>query len=180
MELVTVARPYARAAFACAEQAARADWAAHLAQLAELIMMPAVACLLDNPRYPRRQVAEVLLDLLHRQSSRRLSTECSNLIFLLAARGRLRLLPEIATLFARYLARSEQRIDVEVISAGPVDDAQQAALRVALERRSGKKVQLNCRLQPSLLGGAIIRADGMLIDGSLRNRLQQLATALHA
>ena len=180
MELTTVARPYARAAFACAGRKTRAEWAARLAQLAEIIGMPEVAGLLDNPRYPRRQVAEVLLELLDRRGGARPSAERDNLVYLLAERGRLRLLPEIAALFARYVAKSERRIDVEAVSAQALDDAQQAALRAAFERRTGKKVRIHCRVDPSLLGGAIVRADGMVIDGSLRHRLRQLAATLNA
>lgn len=178
MELITAARPYARAAFACAELEARRDWAMQLKRLSEAVAMPALACLIDDPRYSRAQVGEVLIELLRRHDGGRVSAECTNLIRLLAERGRLRLLPEIAVLFARYWAQSEQRIEAEALSAQALDDAEQAALQVALERRSGKKVRLSCKVDPSLLGGAVIRAEGMVIDGSLRNRLQQLAAAL--
>ena len=126
------------------------------------------------------RVGEVFLDLLRLHNDRPLSEECGNFIRLLAERGRLRLAPEIAVLFARYWARSERRIEAEAVSAMALDEAQQAALRVALERRTGKKVRLDCRVDASLLGGAIIRADGMVIDGSLRNRLRQLAASLGA
>ena len=178
MELLTAARPYARAAFACARREEREDWAMQLTQLAELIAMPELKHLVDDPRYSRMQIGELLIELLRLHNSRQLSAECINFIRLLAERGRLGLLPDIAVLFARYWARSEQRVEAEVVSAMVLDESQQVALQLALERRTGKKVQLDCRVDSSLLGGAVVRADGMVIDGSLRNRLQQLSAVL--
>jgi len=69
---------------------------------------------------------------------------------------------------------------VTVTSAAPLDEAQQGSLTAALERRLGRTVRLQCATDPTLIGGAVLRAGDLVIDGSLRARLERIAYDLTA
>ncbi len=98
----------------------------------------------------------------------------------LADNRRLALLPEISALFDRLKDEAEGVVDVTVTSAAPLDDAQQGKLAAALERRLGRSVRLHCATDPALIGGAVLRAGDLVIDGSLRGRLERIAHELAA
>ena len=130
--------------------------------------------LLDDPRRPPRKQAELLLDLCGEPEAQ----ELRNLLMMLADNGRLGVLPEIAAAYETLRAEAEGRIEVEVRSAEPISDAMRASLKSALERRLQRAVELENVIDPSLIGGAIIRAGDLVIDGSVHGRLQGLASAL--
>jgi len=95
-----------------------------------------------------------------------------------ADNGRLALLPEIAQLYAAQRAEAERKVQAEVVSAFPLDDAQRQALVEALKRRLGREVSLDVRVDESLIGGAIVRAGDLVIDGSVTGQLERLAHTL--
>jgi F-type H+-transporting ATPase subunit delta len=101
-----------------------------------------------------------------------------NFLQLLAENDRLTALPEIAVQFEALKAQSENKVKVKLISATPVDEKLTAQVTKALTQRFGRAVELTLEVDASLLGGAIIRADDMVIDGSVRTRLQRLAESL--
>ena len=88
------------------------------------------------------------------------------------------MLPEIAALYEHYRADAEGSIDAEVISASETSEEQLTKIAVALKARIGKEVRLTSKIDPTLIGGAIIRAGDMVIDGSLSGRLKKLSTTL--
>jgi F-type H+-transporting ATPase subunit delta len=96
----------------------------------------------------------------------------------LAQNRRLGYLPEIAAQFEVLRAEVEGVIDVEVIAAREIAPAQQKRLTAALEKRLGREVRMQVRLDESLVGGAIVRAGDLVIDGSLKGRLARLGSAL--
>jgi F-type H+-transporting ATPase subunit delta len=69
-------------------------------------------------------------------------------------------------------------VDVQVTSAAPIDESQQQRLAAALIKRLGREVRLQVSIDPDLIGGAIVRAGDTVIDGSLRGRLNKLASGL--
>jgi F-type H+-transporting ATPase subunit delta len=101
-----------------------------------------------------------------------------NFIAILAENHRLLLLPEILVQFEALRAVVENTIDVDVVSAVALDQAQTAKLTDALTRRFKRKVLMKNSVDAMLLGGAIVRAGDMVIDGSLKGRLERLATEL--
>jgi F-type H+-transporting ATPase subunit delta len=101
-----------------------------------------------------------------------------NLLNLLAENDRLLALPEIAAQFDRFKAQAESKVKATLITASAVDKAQAAQVAQALERKLGRKVELELKVDASLVGGAIIRAEDMVIDGSVRSRLKRLADTL--
>ncbi len=174
-ELITAARPYARAAFEVArEDNATARWSQTLAVLAEVVSDPAAGQLITDPRRSTAQVADFITETL----GDALDLHGRNFVHLLAANRRLMLARDIAALFGQYLADAEHSTAAEIISAQPLSDAQRNALCRAIERHTGRKVVATCRTDETLLGGAVIRIGDFVVDGSLRTRLEQLSQTL--
>jgi F-type H+-transporting ATPase subunit delta len=171
----TVARPYAKAAFEDARDNGRlADWSAGLATAAEIVRDPEVQPLLDDPRVAPAQLAQLLMDV----AGPKLGDSGRNFVATLAQNRRLGYLPQIAELFEQLKDEAQGVADVTVTSAAPLDEAQRRELSEALARRLARKVRLHCQTDAALIGGAVLRSGDMVIDGSLRARLERLAYEL--
>jgi F-type H+-transporting ATPase subunit delta len=174
-ERATIARPYARAAFAHAQAAkALANWSKLLDAAAQAAADPRVARLIGNPRV----TGEELVDLLGGLSKQAGGEDGRNFLRALAENHRLALLPQIAAQFEALRAEVEGVMDVEVVAAREIAQPQQRKLEAALAKRLGREVRMHTRIDESLLGGAIVRAGDLVIDGSLKGRLERLGTAL--
>jgi F-type H+-transporting ATPase subunit delta len=175
-QLMTLARPYARAAFETAVQdRALPRWSAMLHLLAALVGEASVARQLHDPSRNTGAQAQMLLDLCGSE----LDTKGQNFVLVLAANKRLLLLAEISALFEALKAEHEKSIDVEVKSAFAMDDAATAKLAAALKQRLQREVKLNTSVDKSLIGGLVVRAGDLVIDGSVRGRLNKLAESLN-
>ncbi|MGQ0833783.1 MAG: F0F1 ATP synthase subunit delta [Gammaproteobacteria bacterium] len=173
----TIARPYARAAFAEARQVNRLrEWNEGLAFAAQVIADPRVEKLLGSPHITPAELAKLVTDI----AGRRLDERGRNFVCTLAENRRLGYLPEIARLFAELKDAAEGVVDVTVVSAAPLDAEQRKALGGALARKLKRQVRLHAELDPSLLGGAVVRAGDLVIDGCVRARLDRMAHALAA
>jgi len=171
----TIARPYAKAAFEEARDRKRlGPWSDVLRTAAAVIGDPRVAALLGNPRVTPGELATLVIEVAGAQ----LDEEGRNFVRTLADYRRLALLPEISALFDELKAEAEGVVDVTVTSAAPLDDSQRGNLTAALEKRLGRSVRLQCATDPALIGGAVLRAGDLVIDGSLRGRLERIAYAL--
>lgn len=174
-EKITVARPYAEAVFGLArEHDAYAGWSDLLAVAARVASDPAFSRLLGNPAMERQQLADILIELCGDQADQ----SGRNFIRLLADNDRLAYLPEISMKYEQLRAEAEKIVDVEVTSAVALDEPQQQKIAAAMRERLGSNVRLHCEIDQSLLGGAVVRAGDLVIDGSLRGRLDRLAGAL--
>lgn len=171
---LTLARPYARAAFELAkgEQAA-ASWSARLAFAAAVAAQGEVQALLGSPKL---QAADRIGLFLPPDESA--DSSFARFLSLLDDNRRLPLLGEIASLFEGLRADDERSLRVRVRSALPIDPAQQQQLVGALARRFDRAVTLDVALDPELIGGAIVEAGDVVIDGSLRGRLKRLRAEL--
>lgn len=174
MEPITLARPYARAAFELAqERHALGEWAGKLAFAAQVAAEPQVMALLGDPRLAAQNQASLFLP-----QNEPADSPFAHFIGVLAENGRLRALPEIAALFEQYKREAERVLKVRVRSAAPIDAEEVARLREALKRRFKREIDMEQALDPSILGGAVIDAGEMVIDGSARGRLTRLEAAL--
>ena len=174
-EKVTIARPYAKAVFVLAcEREQLAQWSEFLGNAAGAVSDRRVADLLNSPRVTRAELADLIIELCAGQADEL----AGNFIRVLAQYRRLNVLPEIVTLFEALRAEYENSVDVSLISALPVIQAQQDKIAAALRKRLGRDVRLHCEIDESLIGGAVIRAGDLVIDGSLSGRLARLATEL--
>jgi len=176
-ELSTLARPYARAAFEYAKACgALPQWSQQLATCAAVSADQRVASLLGSPASTSEQQAQTLNGLCGDDTS----AELKNFVRILAANKRLSLLPHIRAQFEELKAAQEMRVDVEVISAFDLDDATAARLADALGKKLEREVKVSTSTDSDLLGGVLIRAGDLVIDGSVRGRLNKLAEAMNS
>ncbi|MFY9178970.1 MAG: F0F1 ATP synthase subunit delta [Venatoribacter sp.] len=174
-ELTTLARPYAKAVFAQAQESKALDaWSSDLNLLALCVAEEKVAEFLQYPALTAAQQAQTLIDVC----GDKLNAAAKNLITVLAENKRLLLLPEISALFEEMKAQLENVVDVVVTSAQPLSDAQAEKLAQALKAKLQRDVRMTSEVDESLIGGAIIRAGDLVINGSLTGKLSKLAEAM--
>ena len=106
------------------------------------------------------------------------STEVRRFVLLLLDRGRLAQLPRIAKDYERLTDERLGQVRGRVVSATPLEPAALDQIRLALENRMGKKVLLESSIDPEILGGVIAQVGDLVLDGSLRNRLDNLSRKL--
>lgn len=174
--MATFARPYALAAFETALQHdALPAWEAMLTNARMIVQHESVMRLLNSPEVKSTELAALFCDVL---SSSIFSPEMNHFIRLLAENKRLPVLPDITELFIAYRMEHEKMIQVKLISAVPVTSAQQQDIIQKLTKRLQKRVLLTTEVDASLLGGAIIKANDRVIDGSVRGKLNRLLESL--
>jgi F-type H+-transporting ATPase subunit delta len=174
-ERATIARPYAKAAFEYAREAKTfAEWSRGLEVAAEIVADPRVSVLSTSPSLTAADLAGLVTDV----GGANFNGGMQNFVRVLAENHRLLLLPEIAAQYEELRAAVENTVDVEVTSAVALDAAQSANLERALTVRLKRQVRMRNSVDSSLLGGAIVRAGDLVIDGSLKGRLERLATEL--
>ncbi len=175
-EAITVARPYALAAFDEARKNNELkSWSDVLQSAVNAVENVQVRALITSPRVARSQLQGLMLSLC---GGDKLSKSTANFIKLLVEAQRLILLPEIAAIFEVMRAEAEKSVDVVVTSAFDLNDTQKQKITAAMKKRLGREIRLNCETDQKLLGGIVIRAGDKVIDGSARTHLSELANAL--
>jgi len=175
-ELSTLARPYAKAAFEYANEKGAVDqWAGMLSLLAGLSDFDAVAELISAPDQTPAEKAEKLIAIC----GDALNEQGANFLRNLADNRRLPLLPEIHVQFNVFQAEQEKTLDVDVVAARAMDQAQQDRLAAALQQRLQRTINIKVSVDTTLIGGAVIRAGDTIIDGSVSGRLARLAEAIN-
>ena len=174
-QISTIARPYAKAVFAIAQGARDFDgWQRQLELLAGFAADPALRKAIGDPKLAGADLGRVLVEA----AGDKLTGQGRNLVLLLAERKRLAVMPELLAQFVALRRDEEKVVEVELVTAVPADSATQQRFAKALETRLGRSVQLHNRTDAALIGGALVRAGDMVIDGSVRGRLAQLAVEL--
>lgn len=169
---LTLARPYARAAFALAHEAGElAAWSAQLGTAAQLAADERVRAILGNPGVRAEVQAQMVAVPEQSETFGRFLAE-------VGSHRRLSLLPEILALFERLRADAERVVRATITSAQPLDAAAQAKLVEGLKRRFGREVEVTTRVDEALIGGAIIDTGDTVIDGSVRTKLARLGATL--
>jgi F-type H+-transporting ATPase subunit delta len=174
-ERATIARPYARAAFAYArEQGRLAEWSGWLAIARDVVLSEEFQKLERSPGVTSHQLEELVAGIC----GAGIDEPGRAFLRLLNENGRLDLLPEITVRFKELEAEDQNVADVEVTSATTLDTRQQERLAGALRTRLRRDVRLHCSVDPALVGGAVVRSGDLLIDGSLKGKLERLETEL--
>jgi len=171
-QALTLARPYARAAFATArDEGAFAPWSDALAFSAAVAADPRVSVLLANPELGRDDAVALL-------APEQSGETFARFLSVLAEAHRLPLLPEIAGMFGQLRAEAERVVKATVTSANDLSPAELDAIKAALRKRFNREVEVTTAVDASLIGGAVIDAGDVVIDGSLKGKLARLQTAL--
>lgn len=207
-ELITLARPYAKAAFDYAkEQSTINQWEDFLLLAEQVVKDEAFLPVLQNPAIAAEKKARLLLDIcaptqspspmkqmldsvslpegaylkgLIQQVQSDEKSPFYNFVQQLALHDRLGLLPEIATIFERLKSTELKQVDAYVVSAYPLTDDERSQLLQSLQDREQAAVVLHESVDESLLGGATIKVGDKFTDGSVRGKLTQLKTQLGA
>ena len=174
-ELTTLARPYAKAAFEYARTGKSLDaWSSSLAVVAGVIQQPVVEENLDSPTKTSEQKAALVIELCGEE----IDAKVKNFVAVMADNKRLGLLVEVQQLFEDFKSQQEKFSDIKVSSAFKLDSAVEKILADKLRKALDSEVALSTSIDKSLIGGVIIRAGDMVIDGSVRGRLAKLSETI--
>ncbi|MEY8200522.1 MAG: F0F1 ATP synthase subunit delta [Colwellia sp.] len=175
-ELTTVARPYAKAAFDFAVEAKAMDsWLSQLTFAAEVAQDKTIKGYISGGASVE-QAQTIFLNVCAEQ----VDSQGQNLLKVMAKNERLLVLPQVLEQFVALKAEFDQEVFVDVTSAVEVTAEQKTTLSAALEKRLARKVKLNCFVDASIVSGLIIKAGDMVIDGSVKGKLNRLATTLQS
>ncbi|HET6604103.1 MAG TPA: F0F1 ATP synthase subunit delta [Xanthomonadaceae bacterium] len=170
---MTLARPYARAAFAVARQGGRLPaWSALLGFSAMAASQPQAMRLITHPKMSDAEVVALIAP------PGEVDPNFREFLAVLARNQRMTLLPEIAAMFDALRAEEERVVKAMVTSAAPMDQGELESIRTALSRRFGREVELQTAVDPDLIGGAVIDTGEMVIDGSIRGKLRRMEGAI--
>jgi F-type H+-transporting ATPase subunit delta len=182
-DIGTIARPYARAAFEVAQAGRQlAAWSEALGAAAAVLGDAQARRYLARPDVDdasRVAFVEAICTAAGAEEIWR-SRHGQNLLAVLAKNGRLEALPAIAAQFEALKAAAENTVRVTLTAATGVDSGLAAKVSTSLERKLGRKVELAVAVDATLIGGAVIRADDSVIDGSIKSSLRRLAEKLTA
>lgn len=174
-ESITLARPYAKAAFATAMQAnALPHWSRMLGLAAAVASDAKVRSKITTPTLDANEVAQSLIDLCGEE----LDQGCQNFIRLLAKNKRLVLLSQISQLYEVLKANQEKSVDVEITTAYEISADVSKKLAQALKARLQRDIKMVTLVNQSLIGGVVIRAGDTVIDSSVRGKLSKLAESM--
>ena len=174
-QLSNIARPYAQAVFELAQDSADlGSWSDQLQLLNEIASHPQMETVLSDPRIGREATLQLVLDI----GGDALNEQARNLVRILAQYRRLSVVPAIAAQYESLRAEAEGVIEAEIESARPMSREHEQIVAEALQNRLGRKIRLRSIVNEELIGGAVIRAGDWVIDGSVRARLNKLASAL--
>jgi len=178
----TVARPYAQAVFEIANESGNLEpWSESLAIAGQLLGDRPLIEYLGNPGFSDEQRLDFLSGLFQKAGAKLLAggdDKGTNFVKLLLENRRVAVLPEISEHFEAMKAKVENSVDAVVTSASQLSKKQVDEIAAALTGRLGCDVNVATEIDENLIGGAVIRAGDVVIDGSLRARLEGLATAL--
>ena len=175
----SAARPYARAVFELAsEQKKLQEWQDNLMVAAAVALNDDMQAVFEQPAMLGGQKADIFLAVMS-SSGAKPDEHFSNLVKLLAEKGRLGALPTIATTYEELKQQAEGQVEVQVRSAQPLTAEQEQKIADSLTKKLGKSVSISAEVDESLIAGAVISAGDMVIDGSAKGRMEKLAIALN-
>ena len=180
-DTTTIARPYAKAIFNHALAAKQlAAWSIILHELAEVVLNSHAKHFICNPASTTELQVQLLLVVCVKTHPTCDVKVLENLVHLLAENKRLLVLPDIYAQYQALRAEQEKTLTASVSSFRELTTTQQQQLIDSLSKRLQRQVTLEVSIDKSLLGGAVIRAGDLVIDGSVRGKLNKLSTNLAA
>ena len=178
-DMTTIARPYAKAIFDHAQNKSQLSlWSSILHVLAETVHDDLAMAFISNPSVNGEDQTSLLMSVCQSEAFKGEQQAIASFLNLLADNKRLLTLPDIYVQFHALRESEEKNISVQVYSFSPLSDKQKQHLIKALSERLNKTISIDESVDKSLLGGAIIQAGDLVIDGSVRGKLNQLSTRL--
>ncbi len=164
------ARRHAQAVFQIAlEKKELEKWQADLEIIANVLKDSQLIALLENPKLRFSEKKKVLQNILAG-----ISPLAMNLIYLLTAKNRLRIVADLVIEYRRLINAYYGRETAEVVTAITLSDEEKEILRERLATITGKELVLTTQVAPDVMGGLVAKVGDKLIDGSVRTRLQEL------
>ena len=174
-EKSTIARPYAQAVFDIANESGDLKKWSDILQLVAAVTSDALMQdMIGNPSIEREKIIEIIFGVC----ADNLDDTAKNFIRVLADNGRLNVVDEIAQRYEEHRAEAEKTVEAEVTSSFSLSEKQIKQVTDALKKRLGREVNLVTKIDETIIGGAIIRAGDLVIDGSVSGQLDKLATTL--
>jgi len=174
-EASTIARPYAQAVFEIATSTKKlSEWSKQLEALSAIVSDEQIGGLVVNPSIESEQIVDLLISI----AKDNLDQEGKNFVKVLAENDRLSVISDIAKIFEDLKHEAEKVVQAEVVTAYTLKDDQKSKLQAALKKRLGCEVEISSRVDKSIIGGAIIRAGDMIIDGTVTAQLDRLTSEL--
>ncbi len=172
-----IARPYSRAIFEIALESGEFQQWSDILQALEMVTTDTqMVAVIESPKIDRDELAQIVVEACATAVS--LTEQSKNLIKILTNFDRLSVISEIRSFYEDLRAEQEKTITVKVTSASDLTNSQQESLIKALILKLDRKVSLECETDETLLGGAILRAGDLVIDGSVTGKLKKLASQL--
>jgi len=176
VELSTIARPYAEAAFEVAKKSNIAQWNDWLQSWSAVAGNENIKLLASNPKLSDQQVLDLFVELTKTPAD----AQARNFLAALVENGRLLALPEIARQFAELKNAHEGTADAVIASAFPLADSEIQNIRGALEKKFGSKLNITVQVDASLIGGVCVTVGDQILDSSVRGKLNAMKAALTA
>lgn len=174
-EKITLARPYAKAIFELASKDNAIDsWMEKLDLLSQVSSVDEVLDVIKNPEISLDDTVSMFTAICKDM----LDDESVNLLRLAGENGRLDLFPEIAQEYEKLKAQAQGTLEAEVISAYTVNAAQKKLITETLQKRFNKEVTITTIIDKSLIGGIVIRAGDLVIDGSVSTQIKKITHTL--
>ncbi len=174
-ETVTIARPYAEAAFRLArEQSGLERWSQMLQLLEMVVQDERIARGIGDPNWTGGQLESLVLGVCGEQ----LDGAGRNFVQVLVANDRLGVLPAIRALFEDLKREQEGVMEAQIVSAFALDEEQQSRLVRRLESKYQRKVSAQVSVDPQLIGGVKIVVGDKVLDATVRGKLDAMAVAL--
>jgi F-type H+-transporting ATPase subunit delta len=167
---VRESRTYAQAVFETAAE----DWVGVLKEIQERLKKDNTISRLDDLSLTFEKKKRILSKALPKETQ----PEVRNFLSLLAKENRVHLLGEIIADLEHIITHGPEAEIAHVTSAVPLTEREKEALKGKLKRRFGKNLGFRFHLDPSILGGVIVRAGDKVIDGSLATKLEALRESL--
>ncbi len=174
-ELVTIARPYAVAAFNFAvAHEALGRWSEMLAFVESVLEDERMQAVLQDPQITKEKAERTLLAVC----GERVDGPARNLLTVLVRNDRVQVLPALRDLFEELKAAHESEVEANIDSAFPLSEQQIGRLVQRLEARTRRKVKATVKVTPELIGGVRVQVGDEVWDASVRGQLETMSTAL--
>lgn len=176
-ELITLARPYAKAVFTLANEKQHLDeWSKDLQLLSAVVKEESVSTLLAHPSASSESQQKLLLELVGSE----INEPAARLISVLAENDRLLLLPAISEQYEALKSQMQKTVDATIVSPIALNDKQTAELVEVLKKCLNSDIRVTEEIDESLIGGVLIHAGDIVIDGSIKGKISKLAEAMNS